>query len=115
MMNREVDARGLACPKPVIQTKKAIEEIKEGVITTIVDNVVAKENISKFAKSLNLHFNIREENELYYIDIYKNELIWGQTGKSILQLEPCSGGWLGTVGREVCFSGTAGRVVYSKD
>ncbi len=44
-MKIEVDARGQACPKPVIMTKKELDNINEGVITTIVDNEVAKENV----------------------------------------------------------------------
>jgi len=35
-MEREVDARGLACPQPVLNTKKALEEIGEGVVKVIV-------------------------------------------------------------------------------
>ncbi|MFH0812171.1 MAG: sulfurtransferase TusA family protein [Pseudomonadota bacterium] len=31
-MMREVDARGLSCPQPVLQTKKALEEMTSGVM-----------------------------------------------------------------------------------
>lgn len=74
-MFREVDARGLTCPKPVIQTKKAIEELSEnGQVTTIVDNEIAKENVTKYAKSLNLNYQVREVDGFFHIDIYKDEL-----------------------------------------
>lgn len=73
-MFKEVDARGLVCPKPVIQTKKAIEEMGEGQITTIVDNEIAKENVTKYAKSLSLNYKVREVDGFYHIDIFKNEL-----------------------------------------
>ena len=59
-MEVKIDARGLTCPKPVIETKKALEGIKEGNIITVVDNAVAKENVSKLAKSLKLHFRDRK-------------------------------------------------------
>lgn len=74
-MKIEVDARGLECPKPVIQTKKAIE--KEGVdtVVTIVDNLIAKENVSKFAKSLNYSYSVEEMSGDYYINIYKGEMV----------------------------------------
>lgn len=72
-MKVEVDARGLECPKPVIQTKKALEELKEGSIVTVVDNEIAKENVSKLAKSMNLHYNVAQKNGFYYIDIFKGE------------------------------------------
>ena len=71
-MKREIDARGLECPKPVILTKKEIEGIDKGVITTIVDNEVAKENVSKLANSLGYKFEVKQsEDEEYYISIYK--------------------------------------------
>ncbi|MFY9213262.1 MAG: sulfurtransferase TusA family protein [Tissierellaceae bacterium] len=37
-MKKEVDGRGLACPKPVILTKKELDSIEEGVVSTIVYN-----------------------------------------------------------------------------
>lgn len=49
-MNRTVDARGLACPLPVVNAKKAAEEMKEGVLTVLVDNEIAVQNLQKFAK-----------------------------------------------------------------
>ena len=47
----KVDARGLGCPKPVIATKQALDSLTEGQVTTLVDNVVSKENVVKFAGS----------------------------------------------------------------
>ncbi|MBU5678199.1 sulfurtransferase-like selenium metabolism protein YedF [Alkaliphilus sp. MSJ-5] len=75
-MNKEVDARGMNCPMPVIHTKKALESINNGKVTTIVDNEVAKENVSKLAKSMDLKIDIKQNQGNYYIDIFKNQ----QTG-----------------------------------
>ncbi|MCF6465699.1 sulfurtransferase-like selenium metabolism protein YedF [Clostridium sp. Cult2] len=77
-MNIEVDARGQACPKPVIMTKKELDNIKEGIITTIVDNEVAKENVSKLAKSSGYEYKVdkKSDNE-YYIHITKGEVSEG--------------------------------------
>ena len=45
-----VDARGQACPIPVIMTKKEIDQgAKE--ITVLVDNPTAVENVTKMGKS----------------------------------------------------------------
>lgn len=50
MEKRVVDARGLACPLPVVNAKKAIGEFKEnGVLTVLVDNEIAVQNLKKFA------------------------------------------------------------------
>ena len=35
---REIDCRGMACPQPVLTTKKALEEIEQGELILIVDN-----------------------------------------------------------------------------
>lgn len=74
-MRIEVDARGQACPKPVIMTKKELDSIKSGVVTTIVDNEVAKDNVSKLAMSYGYSFIIDKgkDNE-YYIHITKGGL-----------------------------------------
>ena len=74
-MKREVDARKQACPKPVIMTKKALDDIADGVVTTIVDNEIAKENVSKLAKSLNYEYKVEKgQADEYYIHITKGEV-----------------------------------------
>lgn len=70
-MELKIDARGLSCPKPVIETKKALDSVSEGNIITIVDNAVARENVSKLARSLNLHFSVTEAGTDYEISIFK--------------------------------------------
>lgn len=72
-MRIEVDARGLACPKPVINTKKELEKIDSGIVVTTVDNQMAKENLLKLAKSLNLESKVlSEEESLITIEISKD-------------------------------------------
>jgi selenium metabolism protein YedF len=70
-MPTEVDARGLACPQPVIATKKALDAIKEGVVTTIVDNAAARENVAKFAAADGCGVSIEEKGGHYRIRITK--------------------------------------------
>jgi selenium metabolism protein YedF len=49
-----VDARGLACPQPVLQTRKALRESAElqdgSVLTVIVDNDTAQKNVTRMAE-----------------------------------------------------------------
>ena len=74
-MSKTVDARGELCPKPVIMTKKELDQLEEGqVLTTIVDNTVAKDNVSKLAKSSNFDFKVSQVGEDYYIEISKGEI-----------------------------------------
>ena len=68
---KEIDARGLKCPEPVIMTKKALEALEEGVVLSIVDNITAKENVSRLAANLNLGYEIEEKDGCFYISINK--------------------------------------------
>lgn len=50
MEKKVVDARGLVCPLPVVNAKKAVGEFKEdGVLTVLADNEIAVQNLKKFA------------------------------------------------------------------
>lgn len=47
----EVNAMGDACPIPVVKTKNAIKELKEGgAVTVLVDNEIAVQNLTKMAQ-----------------------------------------------------------------
>ncbi|MGL4912589.1 MAG: sulfurtransferase-like selenium metabolism protein YedF [Romboutsia sp.] len=70
----EIDARGLGCPKPVINTKKELDKIENGIVSVTVDNSIAKENILKLSKSLNCEVNVvKEEVGFIVIEIKKGE------------------------------------------
>lgn len=43
-----VDARGRACPEPVVMTKRALEAHPEGAVV-LVDDPCAVENITRYA------------------------------------------------------------------
>jgi tRNA 2-thiouridine synthesizing protein A len=51
MEKREIDARGLACPEPVVLTKKALDETAEGEIRVLVDTENARDNVVRLAES----------------------------------------------------------------
>jgi selenium metabolism protein YedF len=54
-MEKVVNALGMACPLPVVETKKALEGMTEaGTITVLVDNEIAVQNVSRFAGSRQL-------------------------------------------------------------
>lgn len=73
-MNIRVDARGLDCPKPVIETKKAIEKASGKEVVTIVDNDVAKENVIKLAQSMNYSYHVECIEGSYYINMFQDML-----------------------------------------
>ena len=50
-MEKIIDCTGLACPLPVVNAKKASEELHAGdVLTVLVDNEIAVQNLSRFAE-----------------------------------------------------------------
>lgn len=66
----KVDARGMSCPQPVLMAKKALEGNKDG-FEILVDNKVAKENVSRFIKSVGLKAEVKEVEEDYLIKAKK--------------------------------------------
>jgi selenium metabolism protein YedF len=47
-MPLELDCRSLACPAPVLQTKQALERENPALITVLVDNEAARQNVTRF-------------------------------------------------------------------
>ncbi|WXR62826.1 sulfurtransferase-like selenium metabolism protein YedF [Peptostreptococcaceae bacterium AGR-M142] len=80
-MEKIVDARKLNCPMPVINTKKELEALGEGVVITIVDNEIAKENVKKLAKSMNLEFSESTKDGDFHIRIVKGKDVVMQSKK----------------------------------
>ena len=46
---KQLDARGLSCPEPVIMIRKAMMS-KEDAYEMIVDNLTSKENVTRYAE-----------------------------------------------------------------
>ena len=81
-----IDCKGLACPMPVIKTKKYfdLEDSKEALI--IVDNEVAKNNVLRLAKGINLNSSFVEEDGLYKIQLSRGEFSGVQAdAKSVVE------------------------------
>lgn len=72
---RSLDARGLACPEPVIQTKKALEEGGFGILEVLVDNAAARDNVSRFAAYAKASLlSISEEGQVFRLRIAPGSL-----------------------------------------
>lgn len=48
---KEIDARGLACPGPVLQTKAALQEGNPEALAVVVDNAASRQNVQRFLES----------------------------------------------------------------
>jgi selenium metabolism protein YedF len=64
-----VDARGLACPQPVILTRNALQE--SDAVTTIVDNETARHNVTRMAEKAGGTVQVEEREDGTYLHITK--------------------------------------------
>ncbi len=73
-MALEINAKGLACPAPVLKAKEAIEEDNPKEIVILVDNEAAKQNVSRFLASRGYSVTTEEkEGEIRIIGILESE------------------------------------------
>ncbi len=70
-MSKTVDARGLACPQPVILTGKALKEAD--VVTVIVDDETPMQNISKMATKKGYKVQVEEKDGDFYVHLQKGD------------------------------------------
>ncbi len=70
-MNKMVDCRGLACPQPVIQSRKAMAEADE--VMTIVDNATAMSNVSRVAAREGFAVEVEEKDDGLYLHMSRKD------------------------------------------
>ncbi|MDD7389576.1 MAG: sulfurtransferase-like selenium metabolism protein YedF [Lachnospiraceae bacterium] len=91
-MEKTVNALGLACPLPVVETKKALESMTEaGTITVLVDNEIAVQNVSRFAGSRQLEAKSEKTGEKEFrivIDVPADKLGAGAADAPADDAEP---------------------------
>ena len=63
-----VDARGKACPLPVIETRNALREHGAPVVT-LVDNDIARQNVEKMARQMGLNAATQQEEGCWRITL----------------------------------------------
>ena len=61
-----IDARGLACPEPVVRVQRGVKESPEGV-RVCVDNRVAVENITRFASARRYSVEVTQQTDGTYL------------------------------------------------
>ncbi len=72
-MAKIVDAKGKACPQPVLMTKKALSEMEAGAFTVLVDSAISKDNVVRFATSQGCETRVEEKNGVFYIEVVKDD------------------------------------------
>ncbi|MBP3493430.1 MAG: sulfurtransferase-like selenium metabolism protein YedF [Oscillospiraceae bacterium] len=66
-MTNTVDARGMACPIPVVKANQALAQMNEGVLEVHVDNSVAVENLKRMALQKGLPVKTEQPEADHYV------------------------------------------------
>lgn len=67
----ELDARGFACPQPVLMAKAELEKIEEGVVTVLVDNKGSCINVKNFCEANGHSVTVTEKDGYFQLDVAK--------------------------------------------
>lgn len=67
---KTIDARGLSCPEPVIMAKNAMAS-QEPAYEILVDNMTAKENVTRFANHQGYQVTVEERGEDLLLHVKK--------------------------------------------
>lgn len=70
-MKQQIDARGWDCPRPIIETKKLLDAMREGTVTTTVDNKLALSNLINFSESMGYGVSSAEKEGIYEVQVTK--------------------------------------------
>ena len=73
-MTVTVDARGLSCPVPVLKTKQVLEKPFKGEVIVLLDEEVAKENVTRLAGSMGYTVKEVEDAGEFTLTLRKGEM-----------------------------------------
>lgn len=63
----KIDARGLSCPAPVLETKATVENSHPRRIEVLLDNEPAKQNVTRFLNSQGYRTEVNQESHLFTV------------------------------------------------
>jgi len=61
MREEKIDCRGLACPQPVLKARDLAQNSQVDCVRVVVDNVAAKENVSRFLGHMGFQVEVEEQ------------------------------------------------------
>ena len=84
-MEKTIDCKGMACPLPVVNAKKASEELHAGdVLTVLVDNEIAVQNLTRFAEHKGFGVSAEKKSDKEYAVIMT---VFGAAGEETREEE----------------------------
>ena len=67
-----IDARGLACPLPVLRVQEAVKKTNSDTLEVMVDNQPAVQNVTRFATKMGYKVSVKElEDEEFSLTLTK--------------------------------------------
>lgn len=64
---KEIDARGLACPAPVLQTKAVLQEEQPDALRVVLDNAASQQNVQRFLESQGYRTVLEQQGQDYWV------------------------------------------------
>jgi selenium metabolism protein YedF len=92
---RILDCRGLACPKPLINTRQALDSLHEGQkLLVILDNEASYINVQRFAQSQGHDVTVQSKDGLFHVEITKTAGSRPQCEFEAAVESPAQGRWV---------------------
>ena len=66
-----VNASGLSCPQPVLETKKVLDRLSSGRVEVLVDTATSRNNVSRFGGNKGWRVSVEEREGGYKVILEK--------------------------------------------
>jgi len=93
MTTNIIDARGQACPRPIILTKKALNDSALGErFIVLIDNETARENVERFLSDNGVLFRTMQKENYFQVEVSRTGTPVTSEAVDYCQVEPSAGG-----------------------
>lgn len=86
----QVDARGQACPLPVVRAKKALAAMDAGRLEVLVDNATAADNLESLARALKCTAHREDRDDGTFAVTFSKGAVAEGASQSALETEPAA-------------------------
>ncbi len=71
MSSKMIDCSGLSCPEPVLRVRRALQDTTLQEVQVKVSTAVARDNVSRTARSLGWQVAVAEEGDCFRLALNK--------------------------------------------
>ena len=71
MSTKMIDCSGLSCPEPVLRVRRALQDDSLQEVQVKVDAAVARDNVSRTARSLGWQVAVKDAGECFLLTLKK--------------------------------------------